>query len=295
MSFTHPAWLLGALLICITLAWSWRRYDERQRRALARFVAPQLRQRLTQSVSTGRRTAQRAAFLTAVMCLCAALAGPLFGFRWEQVNRRGNEIVFALDTSRSMLTPDVKPNRLNRAKLVIDDLARQLDGNALGIVAFAGVSYLVCPITLDIAAFHESLNAIDTDTIPRGGTNMSSAIQESEAALQRRPRRRQDFDPDHRRRGSRGQCLDRRTSRGQAQRPAHLHHRRRHRRRRSHSDRRSRRLRQGRDRNPREIAARRSRAEGHRRRGRRPVHPAWGPRRRAGGSAHRRTRPDREA
>ena len=67
-----------------------------------------------------------------------------------------------------MSTPDIKPNRLARAKLAIDDFANQLDGDAVGIVAFAGSAFLVCPITLDYGAFHESLNAIDTHTIPRG-------------------------------------------------------------------------------------------------------------------------------
>src|SRR5277367_397025 len=66
----------------------------------------------------------------------------------------------------------VKPNRLTRAKLAIDDFAKRLDGDAVGIVAFAGSAFLACPITLDYAAFHETLDAIDTNTNPRGGTNI---------------------------------------------------------------------------------------------------------------------------
>ena len=119
--------------------------------------------------------------------LFVALAGPQVGYHWEQVSRRGNEIIFAIDTSRSMLTPDVKPNRLTRAKLAIDDFTKVLDGDAVGLVAFAGSAFLACPITLDYGAFHESLNAIDTSTIPRGGTNIASAIREAQAALRRRP------------------------------------------------------------------------------------------------------------
>ena len=105
----------------------------------------------------------------------------------SSLSRRGNEIVFAIDTSRSMSTPDIKPNRLTRAKLAIADFANRLDGDAVGIVAFAGTGFLVCPITLDYGAFHESLSAIDTNTIPRGGTNIASAIHEAQAALRRRP------------------------------------------------------------------------------------------------------------
>jgi len=165
----------------------WRRYDARQHAALARFVSAHLRVQLTQSISVARRRAQRGLFLAALALLFVALAGPLVGYRWEQISRRGNEIVFALDTSRSMTTPDIKPNRLGRAKLAIDDVANRLDGDAVGIVAFAGSAFLVCPITLDYGAFHESLGAIDTNTIPHGGTNIASAIREATATLRRRP------------------------------------------------------------------------------------------------------------
>jgi Ca-activated chloride channel homolog len=187
MMFAAPGWLLGGLLCAVLVVWSWYRHDRRQRAALSTFAAAHLISRLTASVSTARRRIRRGLFLAALLLLCAALARPLYGFRWEQVSRRGNDIVFAIDTSRSMLTPDVAPNRLMRAKLAIDDLARLFDGDAMGIVAFSGTAFLACPITLDYTAFHESLAAIDTHTIPRGGTSISSAIQEADTALRRRP------------------------------------------------------------------------------------------------------------
>jgi Ca-activated chloride channel homolog len=187
VNFASPAWLPAGLLSAIALLWLWRRYDARQHAALAKFVSPHLRDQLTRSISVGRRRLQRGLFLGALVGLFVALAGPQVGFHWEQVSRRGNEIVFAIDTSRSMLTPDVKPNRLTRAKLAIDDFANKLDGDAVGIVAFAGTAFLACPLTLDYGAFHESLGAIDTNTIPRGGTNISIAIQSAQAALRRRP------------------------------------------------------------------------------------------------------------
>lgn len=186
MSFSHPVWLAAGLLACLGLFGMWWRYDARQQAALARFVSAHLRTELTQSLSIGRRRARRALLLLVVALLFVALAGPLMGYRWEVINRRGNEIVFAVDTSRSMTTPDVKPDRLTRAKLAIDDFTNELDGDAVGLVAFAGGAFLVCPITLDYGAFHESLNAIDTNTIPRGGTNIASAIREAQSALRRR-------------------------------------------------------------------------------------------------------------
>jgi Ca-activated chloride channel homolog len=187
MRFGHPWWLAGGLAACVLLIWLWRITDARQRAALEKFVSAHLRVELTRSISVARRRVQRTLYLAAVALLFAALAGPLVGFRWVEISRRGNEIVFAVDTSRSMLTPDVKPNRLARAKLAIDDFTARLDGDAVGIVAFAGSAFLVCPITLDYAAFHESLGAVDTNTIPRGGTNIASAIREAQIALRRRP------------------------------------------------------------------------------------------------------------
>jgi Ca-activated chloride channel homolog len=186
VTFSHPGWLPAGFIACLCLLGMWRLYDARQRAALARFISAHLRTELTQSVSTAKRRARRVLMLAALALLFVALAGPLVGYRWEVINRRGNEIIFAVDTSRSMSTPDVKPDRLTRAKLAIDDFTNSLDGDAVGLVAFAGGAFLVCPITLDYGAFHESLNAIDTNTIPRGGTNIASAIREAQAALRRR-------------------------------------------------------------------------------------------------------------
>ncbi len=187
MRFTAPWWLAAGLLACLLLLGLWRVSDARRQAALARFVAAHLRRELTQSISVAKRRTQRGLLLAAVALLCAALAGPQFGYRWVEITRHGNDIVFAIDTSRSMSTPDIKPSRLARAKLAIDDFAQQLDGDAVGIVAFAGSAFLVCPLTLDYGAFRESLSAIDTNTIARGGTNISSAIAEAQAALRRRP------------------------------------------------------------------------------------------------------------
>src|ERR1700683_1053144 len=184
--FAHPEWLLVGLLACCALLWIWRRHDAPQRAALAQFISPHLREQLTQSISLARRRMRRALFAGSMALLFVALAHPQAGYRWEQAKRRGNDIIFAVDTSRSMSTPDVKPDRLERAKLAISDFVNQLDGDAVGLGAFAGNAFLQSPITLDYGAFQESLNALDTHVIPRGGTNISSAIQEAQAALQRR-------------------------------------------------------------------------------------------------------------
>jgi Ca-activated chloride channel family protein len=187
MKFSEPLWLLAGLAACGTLVWAWRRYDARQRAALANFASSHLLAQLTASFSAAKRNWKRGLFLAAVGCLFVALARPQAGFRWEEVKRRGIEVIFAVDTSRSMLTPDVKPDRLTRAKLAVDDFVSHLNGDGAGVIAFAGNAFLQCPITIDYDAFHESLAALDTTIIPRGGTDIASAIREAQAALQNRP------------------------------------------------------------------------------------------------------------
>jgi Ca-activated chloride channel family protein len=187
MIFAHPDWLFAALFAIGGIYWMSRRYHSRRRAALAQLVSVHLRSDLTRSVSRARTVAKRVLFAASLVLLCIAVAEPQAGFRWEQVKRRGHDIIFAVDTSRSMLTPDVKPNRLARAKLAIDDFVGHLNGDAVGLVAFAGSAFLQTPITLDYGAFHESLAALDTNIIPRGGTDITSAIQEADAALQSRP------------------------------------------------------------------------------------------------------------
>jgi Ca-activated chloride channel family protein len=75
-----------------------------------------------------------------------------------------------------MLTQDVKPNRLDRAKLAILDLIKQLQGDRVGLIAFAGTAFVQCPLTLDYAAFSESLRAVHVGIIPKGGTALADAV-----------------------------------------------------------------------------------------------------------------------
>jgi Ca-activated chloride channel homolog len=108
-----------------------------------------------------------------------ALVRPQWGYQWQEVKRQGLDIMLAVDTSKSMLTQDVKPNRLQRTKLAIMDLIRSLRGDRIGLVAFAGDAFVMCPLTTDYGGFLLSLNDLDTTIIPRGGTNVGSAIEEA--------------------------------------------------------------------------------------------------------------------
>jgi len=187
MNFAQPYWLLAGLAACAFLLWRYRAFNRQQRAALARFVSPRLFEKLTATVSARRRRLKQGVFIAGVACLFVALARPQIGFRWEEAHRKGIELLVAVDTSKSMLTQDVKPDRLDRAKLAVNDLVNNLNGDGIGLLAFAGDAFLQCPITLDYDAFRESLDSIDTSTIPRGGTDIGGAIREAQSVLDARP------------------------------------------------------------------------------------------------------------
>ena len=154
-----------------------------RQKALRRFVQAELLDRTVKSVSKKKQIIKAALVITAILFLIFTLIQPKWGYHWEEVERRGIDIVVAVDTSRSMLADDIKPNRLEAAKREIKDLIDILDGDRVGLVAFAGTAFLQCPLTLDYGAFSIFLDGIDTDLIPVGGTSFGEAIKKSMSAF----------------------------------------------------------------------------------------------------------------
>ena len=175
MTWRDPSrlWLLALLPVAVAFfAWALRR----RRQALQRFADARLLPALAPDLDERRQRWRAAMWVGALALLLFALAGPKWGFHWEEVHREGVDIIVALDTSRSMLAEDVKPNRLERAKLAVQDLVKQLRGDRIGLVAFAGSAFVQCPLTLDYEAFSESLRAVEVGIIPKGGTAIGEAI-----------------------------------------------------------------------------------------------------------------------
>jgi Ca-activated chloride channel homolog len=116
-------------------------------------------------------------WLTAVSLASLAIARPQWGFHWQEVKRRGLDIIVVLDTSRSMLAEDIKPNRFQQAKWGVRDLVGKLKGDRIGLVTFAGSSFLECPLTIDYAAFLMTLDDAYVGIIPRGGTAIAQSLR----------------------------------------------------------------------------------------------------------------------
>lgn len=183
MDFSQPAWLIGGFGVCLGLFFFFRSLAKSRQASLEKFVAQQLIGRLTGNISTTRRHLKKLLILVAVFLCFGALARPQLGSQWVEVKRKGIDLLFALDTSKSMLAEDIKPNRLQRASLAIQDFVEKLDGDRVGLLPFAGTAYLMCPLTIDYRAFFHSLSAVNTDLIPLGGTNIAAVIEKAVQTL----------------------------------------------------------------------------------------------------------------
>jgi Ca-activated chloride channel homolog len=175
MSFGAPQWLWGLLLTPLLIA-LFIRSEQRGLKRLQEFVSARLLPQLAGTVNRPRRIIRFALQLLGLALAIVSLAQPRWGYTFEDVKRKGLDLLIAVDTSRSMLSNDVQPNRLDRVKLAIQDLISQLQGDRVGLIAFAGRAFLQAPLTIDYDAVVEALNDLDTKTIPEGGTNISSAI-----------------------------------------------------------------------------------------------------------------------
>jgi Ca-activated chloride channel homolog len=176
MQFGNPTsfWLLVlAPVLALFLVWSFGA----RRRALERFASAPLVQRLADSVRPVARRWKAALIVIVVTLAGVALAQPRWGFEWREVKRQGVDIFVLLDVSKSMLTEDVRPNRLTQAKYAVQDLLDELHGDRIGLIAFAGTAFVQCPLTIDYEAFRLTLKDADPRIIPRGGTAIGPAIR----------------------------------------------------------------------------------------------------------------------
>ena len=169
--------LLYWLPLLIPLAWALFALLQRRRKALAQMVDPAMLSVLAPAWNPARAKKRLLLRMLALGLLVVALARPQWGFHWEEVRRQGLDLIVVLDTSRSMMASDIKPSRLQQAKWGIRDLLRNLRGDRVGLVPFAGSSLLQCPLTIDYAAFTMTLDDIYCGIIPRGGTAIEQALR----------------------------------------------------------------------------------------------------------------------
>jgi len=167
----HLLWLLPVLVALVLFA------AARRRAALAAFIDAGLLDRIKITVSPVRRRWKAILIVLGLAMIVGALTRPGWNPKAKTVERRGRDVVFLLDVSKSMLAEDLAPSRLERAKLAIKDCVERLEGDRVGLVVFAGISSVKCPLTLDYGFFRMMVDDISTDSIARGGTLIGDAVR----------------------------------------------------------------------------------------------------------------------
>jgi Ca-activated chloride channel family protein len=188
--FAEPSWLWLAVAGPAFLAALFRYSAWARRRQLAQIAAPEFLKELTRSHSPARRAFKEALLMLAVAGVGLALARPQWGEQAEAQHTLGQDVLFVLDCSRSMLATDVAPSRFQSAKMAIMDFVQRRWAGRVGLVAFAGQAFLQCPLTFDHEAFQEALNETDDKTIPIPGTDVGRGLDEGFRALDKGERQK---------------------------------------------------------------------------------------------------------
>ena len=181
MSFGAPQFLYALVALPVLMVFV-RWALARRREALRRIGDPVLVERLSMASRTLRLVRLSLWFLGTALII-VALARPQWGSEVEIVEQSGVQMMVALDVSRSMLSQDMAPTRLDRAKLEISDLMTRLNGDAVGIVLFSGASFIQFPLTSDYSTARTYLGHAGTDSITRQGTAISEAIYTASAGF----------------------------------------------------------------------------------------------------------------
>ncbi len=161
-----------AALIALFMWSRWQRIRDLQHLGDWRLV-----KQLVSIPSLQRRRRKDLFFLIALAIVILSAAGPQFGSSLKEVKHRGVDVFIAMDVSRSMLAEDVPPTRIDRAKRGLGLLINKLEGNRIGIIAFAKRAVVQCPLTVDTDAARMFLELLDDKTIPEQGTSIGDAIR----------------------------------------------------------------------------------------------------------------------
>ncbi len=177
--------LIGILALGLFAFWA----IGRKKRLLQLFGDLPLIMRNAPYISFARQRTKAILLLLAMVFACLALARLQFGTHLELLKREGIDIIVALDLSNSMLARDMKPNRLEKAKQEIRSIIHRLEGDRIGLVAFAGEAFVQCPLTMDYAAAELLLGAMDRNSVSIQGTSLSSAIQAAQRAFSQKEKK----------------------------------------------------------------------------------------------------------
>ena len=175
IAFRFP-YILFFFLIFILLLIIWVK-GERTHNKVWIKMTPDLKEKLFSRLDINLKYWKNQLTIIGLLFLIFSAAGPQIGTRVAPIERKGVDLVFAVDVSESMNAQDIKPSRLEKAKFEISQIINQLKGDRIGIIVFAGSSHLYLPLTSDYEASQLFLDALDTKMIPNQGTDLSTALK----------------------------------------------------------------------------------------------------------------------
>ena len=174
--YTHPE--MFYLFIPLTLVLIWYAYQGKKLRfGLETLGTASVKKFLLNRVKYSRIRLRSRLIILGIIFILLASVGPQIGMKLTELTREGVDIFILLDTSASMNAGDVKPSRIEKAKYELGRLLNKLEGDRVGLIAFAGSAHLHCPLTEDYSASRLFLNMMDTDLITTQGTDLAVAIQ----------------------------------------------------------------------------------------------------------------------
>ena len=176
MNFEYPLFLYALLLVPAAIVFFI--YVKRAKAGIAAKLAVSSSfARLTAGLNPRKQVFKTILIVSALFFFILAASGPEIGGKLVEVKRSGIDLIIAVDCSASMDTQDVKPSRMAKAKDSLSTIINKVQGDRVGIVAFAGIAFVQCPLTLDYSAAKMLLGSIDTGTIPKPGTALGDAIR----------------------------------------------------------------------------------------------------------------------
>ncbi len=175
IAFRFP-YILFFFLIFLLMLIIWVK-GERTHNKVWIKMTPDLKEKLFSRLDINLKYWKNQLTIIGLLFLIFSAAGPQIGTRVAPIERKGVDLVFAVDVSESMNAQDIKPSRLEKAKFEISQIINQLKGDRIGIIVFAGSSHLYLPLTSDYEASQLFLDALDTKMIPNQGTDLSTALK----------------------------------------------------------------------------------------------------------------------
>ena len=171
LPFLFLLWIIPVIILIFVYA------SYQRRKALSLFADKEILDRINTSVNHIARNWKSVLIIIGVFFIIFGLARPGWNPKPRKLVRKGRDVVFVIDVSKSMLAADIAPNRLERAKIAIIDCVERLEGDRVGLVAFAGSSIVKCPLTLDYGFFRTMVEDISVLSIARGGTKIGDALR----------------------------------------------------------------------------------------------------------------------